>query len=295
MAAGSRASGAARRPTTTTTLLPTTSRTLSCTTRATPSTAARASSPSTSDADYLALKNVTVYRATDGEAVPLASTFRAGPTDRTLLFVLTHAADLAPWELVPLVLKALPKLREAGVQVVFVVSGTAANAAVLAERLAMPPSILFADPTAATHDALGFSKGFDPDGPVKLSPYARLLAMLAGIGSPGTIGRVVRGYVGDRDGDEIFGRGPFDILGKGYQRPMERATQRLFNMGAVLGGWKELAPPDPELLTRLGGAVALKGRATVLRHADAGILDYVDLKQACAAVGAAKALPPGEG
>ena len=79
----------------------------------------------------------------------------------------------------------------------------------------------------------------------------------------------------------------------GYQRPMERATQRLLSMGAVLSGWGELAPPDPELLTRLGGCVALKGRATVLKHVDAGILDYVDLKAACAAVGAAKALPEG--
>jgi hypothetical protein len=240
----------------------------------------------------LALKNVTVYRASDGQAVPLASTFRAGPSDRTLLFVLTHAADLAPWELVPLALKALPKLREAGVQVVFVVLGDAKNAAALADRLRIPPALLFADPTAATHDALGFSRGFDPDAPVKVSPYVRLLAMLAGIGSPGTIARVIRGYVGDREGDEIFGRGPFDILGKNYQRPMERATQRLFNMGSVLGGWRDLAPPDPELLTRLGGALALHGRATALRHADAGILDYVDLKAACAAVGAAKALPP---
>jgi hypothetical protein len=268
-------------------------------THATPSPSSSTTPPPSSstssadDADYLALKNVTVLRATDGEAVPLASTFRAGPSDRTLLFVLTHAADLAPWELVPRVVAALPKLREAGVQVIFVVLGTPANAAVLAERLAIPPSLLFADPTGATHDALRFSRGFDPAGPVKLNPYVRLLAMLAGIGSPGTIARVIRGYVGDREGEEIFGRGPFDVLGRGYQRPMERATQRLFNMGAVLGGWRDLAPPDPELLTRLGGAVALRGRGTALRHADAGILDYVDLKAACAAVGAARALPPG--
>jgi hypothetical protein len=249
-------------------------------------------SSSSSTADYVALKDVTVYRTPDGAPVPLASTFRAGPGDKTLLFVLTHGADLAPYELVPLVIKALPRLTaDAGVQVVFVVLGSPANAAAFAQRLAIPPALLFSDPTAATHDALGFSKGFDPSTP-KLSPYLRLGAMLAGIGSPGTIGRVIKGYVGDAATDEIFTNSPFDVLGKGRgQRPMERATQRLFNMGTVLAGWGELAPPDPELLTRLGGAVVLKGRETVLRHADAGILDYVDFKEACAAVGVVKALP----
>jgi hypothetical protein len=176
-----------------------------------------AASPSTSaaaDADYLALTSVTVQRTTDGVAVPLLSTIRAGPADKTLLFVLTHAADLAPFELVPRILKALPSLTAAGVGVVFVVLGTPANAAAFAARLDLPPALLFADPTGATHAALGLSRGFDPAAP-KLSPYVRLAAMLAGIGSPGTIARVIRGYVGDRDGDQIFGPGPFDILGKG--------------------------------------------------------------------------------
>lgn len=254
------------------------------------STGTSSSSSTALDADYLALANVTVQRTDDGVPVPLLSTFRAGPADRALLFVLTHAADLAPFELVPLILKALPALTAAGVQVVFVVLGTPANAAAFAARLSVPTSLLFADPTGATHEALGFSKGFDPEA-VKLNPYLRLAAMLAGIGSPGTISRVIKGYVGDKQGEPIFGPGPFDVLGKGYQRPMERATQRLFSMGSVLSGWGELAPPDAELLTRLGGCVALKGRSTALRHSDAGILDYVDLKEACAAVGAVKALP----
>jgi hypothetical protein len=248
-------------------------------------------STSSSDADYLALTNVTVRRTSDGVAVPLLSTFRAGPADRTLLFILTHAADLAPFELVPRVLKALPALTAAGVQVSFIVLGSPANATAFAARLGVPPALLFADETGATHAALGFSRGFDPAVP-KLNPYVRLGAMLAGIGSPGTIGRVIKGYVGDRQGEPIFGPGsPFDILGSGYTRPMERATQRLMSMAAVLSGWGELAPADAELLTRLGGCLALKGRGTVLKHVDAGILDYVDLKAACGAVGAVKALP----
>lgn len=41
------------------------------------------------------------------------------------------------------------------------------------------------DPSGELYTALGFSPGFAPD--VQISAYAKLLPMLAGIGSPGTI------------------------------------------------------------------------------------------------------------
>jgi hypothetical protein len=41
------------------------------------------------------------------------------------------------------------------------------------------------DPDGACYKALGFSPGFMPD--LSISPYAKLLPMLAGIGSPGTL------------------------------------------------------------------------------------------------------------
>ncbi len=97
--------------------------------------------------------------------------------------------------------------------------------------------------------ALGWSPGFLPD--VQVSPYLKLLPMLAGIGSPGTVqarppapfscsGRtghgdlgwahlrgcplcshprpqeVLRGYVGDQSAKPVFDSPtPFDILGTG--------------------------------------------------------------------------------
>ena len=48
-----------------------------------------------------------------------------------------------------------------------------------------------ADPTGACYKALGFSPGFE----APLNPYVRLLVMLAGIKSPGTI-QEVGGSVG---------------------------------------------------------------------------------------------------
>jgi hypothetical protein len=123
------------------------------------------------------------------------------------------------------------------------------------------------DPSGELYRALGFSPGFAPD--VKISAYAKLLPMLAGIGSPGTIQEVLRGYTGDRSAKPVFvatrggttdgmgsgvsgtvdgtvggggvaggaaegGGSLFDVLGKDYQRPFELATLRLFNMGLVL-------------------------------------------------------------
>ena len=59
--------------------------------------------------------------------------------------------------------------------------------------------------------------------------------MLAGLGSPGTMQEVARGYLGDRSAPPVFEKaGPFDILGKDYQRPMELATLRLNSMVTVL-------------------------------------------------------------
>ena len=53
---------------------------------------------------------------------------------------------------------------------------------------------------------------------MQISPYAKLLPMLMGIGSPGTLQEVVRGYVGDKESKPVFDSPtPFDILGAGFQ------------------------------------------------------------------------------
>ena len=48
--------------------------------------------------------------------------------------------------------------------------------------------MLFADPEGVCYKALGFHPGFASG--ASLSPYLKLLVMLAGIGSPGTIQEV---------------------------------------------------------------------------------------------------------
>ena len=51
-----------------------------------------------------------------------------------------------------------------------------------------PACVLFADPEGVCYKVLGFHPGFASD--ASMSPYLKLLVMLAGVGSPGTIQEV---------------------------------------------------------------------------------------------------------
>ena len=79
----------------------------------------------------------------------------------------------------------LPKIEKAGVNLVYVVIGTPENAREFAKLTGFPIAKLYCDPEAETYKLFGFSRGFLPDVPI--NPYLKLLPMLAGIGSPGTI------------------------------------------------------------------------------------------------------------
>jgi hypothetical protein len=72
-------------------------------------------------------------------------------------------------------------------QVVTVGLGSAENARFFSQTLDYPLQGLYADPTGAAYKAIGF---YAPQGDV--NPYVKLLAMLTGIGSPGTVQEVSR-------------------------------------------------------------------------------------------------------
>ncbi|KIZ01932.1 hypothetical protein MNEG_6027 [Monoraphidium neglectum] len=200
--------------------------------------------------------------------------------NRVVVPFLTHFGDLTSWEFAQkLQKKALGPLQEAGVKVISVGLGSPESARTFAAALDYPLEGLYADPTGACCKALGFSPGF-ADSVEGVDPYLKLLPMLMGIGSPGTVQEVLRGYVGDREAPPVFdgtlGRA-FDILGKGYQRPLELATLRLQNMVGVLSKWGDLAPSEKRLLTQQGGCIVFDGCDVVYRHADPGILKYADV------------------
>lgn len=228
--------------------------------------------------DYEALQGARVLRADTGESVELLSLWQAQPGKRVVLPFLTHFGDLSSWEYAQKLVKQLPAFAAAGVDVYTVGLGSLSNAREFAKLLQFPLDQLYADPEGGCYSRLGFSPGFQPGGQV--DPYLKLLPMLMGIGSPGTVQEVARGYIGDRSSKPVFdGSTPFDILGTGYQRPFELATLRLFNMVNILPRWGQLCPPDRELLVQQGGTLVLDGTDVIYRHDDSGILKYTDLDQ----------------
>ncbi|GIL61004.1 hypothetical protein Vafri_15429 [Volvox africanus] len=227
-------------------------------------------------AEYEALRGKVAYKASSGDPVDLLSLWEPYPTSKAVIPFLTHFADLTSWEFAQKLVKLIPILEGSGVRVFAVGLGSVSNAQEFARTLNFPLDRLYALPEPSLYRDLGFSAGFAPE--LDVSPYLKLLPMLAGVGSPGTLQEVIRGYLGDQTAKPVFDSPtPFDVLGPGYQRPFELATLRLFNMMGILPKWSELCPPDPRLLTQQGGCLVFSGEQVLLKHVDSGILRYADV------------------
>lgn len=254
-------------------------------------------------AELLALEGASVLPCSEttgngqSSAVPLDRLWSQAAGERHVLVFLSHFGDLTSWEYAQKLRDNMNALEaRGGVSVVGL--GTPANGRKFAELLDFPLMHLYACSDLAVYKALGFAQGFLPDAAV--SPYLKLLGMLAGAGSPGTIQEVVRGYVGDRDARQIFESSPFDVLGTGYQRPFELATLRLSNMvglgalapeGAAASGclpnWAELVS-DEALICQQGGTLAFEGARLLHAQRDSGILKYADVELLLEALGGAE-------
>jgi hypothetical protein len=155
-----------------------------------------------------------------------------------------------------------------------------------------PADWLFIDPHAELHRQLGLYQGLSLELPgfsAAQKAWLNLLLMCAGIGSPGTLAEVFRGYVGDRQAPQLIQddesvrakplpalRGSFFQLagGRGFQRPFELATLRLRNMGEVLSNWQTYVP-DAAYLTQRGGTFLFDAqRALIYEHRDRNILGF---------------------
>jgi hypothetical protein len=155
-----------------------------------------------------------------------------------------------------------------------------------------PPECLFIDPTATIHRELNLYSGLSLKFPflsAEKAAYLNLILMCAGIGSPGTLAEVWRGYKGDLQSpqliadDEIIRDTPLPSIkgsffklvgGSGFQRPFELATLRLKNMTEVLSNW-QIYVPNSAYLTQRGGTFLFDNRGTLLyEYRDRSILGF---------------------
>jgi hypothetical protein len=155
-----------------------------------------------------------------------------------------------------------------------------------------PADQLWIDPHAQLHRQLGLYAGLSRTWAgltSQQSVWLNLLLMCAGIGSPGTLKEVFRGYTGDRQAPQLIGDqevvklSPFPTVtgsvfalagGKNFQRPFELATLRLRNMIEVLGHWSTYVS-DARYITQRGGTFLFdQHQQLIFEHRDPGILGF---------------------
>ncbi len=160
------------------------------------------------------------------------------------------------------------------------------------EYTGFPLDSLYVDPTAEIHRQLGLYQGLTVKFPflsAQNSAFLNLMLMCAGIGSPGTLSEVFRGYKGDRNApqlipnDEVVKDTPLPDLkgsffklagGENFQRPFELATLRLRNMTEVLSNWNTYVP-DASYLTQRGGTFLFSAEGELLyEHRDRNVLGF---------------------
>jgi hypothetical protein len=200
----------------------------------------------------------------------LAGVPSMAPGRRRLVVLMGQLGDFDSLEYAQALAVALPRLEAAGMGLLTIALGNEVGAARFCAYTGLPRDCLQVEASAALHQQLGLYSGLQ----TPLGPWPALLLMCAGIGSPGTLAEVLRGYSGDRQAPPRLAMPLFDLVGHGYQRPFELATVRLQNMVEVLGRWRTYVPTDA-YLTQRGGTFLLEADDGLLyAHRDAGILGF---------------------
>ena len=229
-------------------------------------------------------------RVSDGAVVPILE--ERDSASRQLILLWSQLGDFDSLEYAWWLQREAQRLQQAGIVVRAVGIGDRASGEKFCAYTGFPADRLFVDPTAELHQQLGLYSGLSLKLPLlstAQNAWLNLLLMCAGIGSPGTLAEVLRGYRGDRQAPQLIGdeetvqAPPLPPLrgstfqragGKGFQRPFELATLRLRNMGEVLSHWKTYVP-DSAYLTQRGATFLLDAEGELLyEHRDRAILGF---------------------
>jgi hypothetical protein len=239
---------------------------------------------------YLLFQQTQRLRVSDGQQVTILDEW--GSADRVLVLILPQLGDFDSLEYAWWLERHSTRLQAENLAVRAVGIGDRSAGEQFCAYTGFPPERLFVDPKADLHHQLGLYTGLSFKLP-GLAPgqnaWLNLMLMCAGIGSPGTLAEVFRGYRGDRTAPQLIEdeemvkatplpafKGSFFKLagGTGFQRPFELATLRLRNMTEVLSHWKTYVP-NATYLTQRGGTFLFDRAGNLLyEHRDRGILGF---------------------
>ncbi len=193
---------------------------------------------------------------------------------RRLVIVMGQLGDFDSMEYAQALVPRLSELEQAGISLQAIAIGDQTGADRFCGFTGFPRQALEVNSSSTLHEALGLYAGLKLPG----GPWPGFLLMCAGIGSPGTLQEVLRGYTGDRRAAAIFGDDdmvkawplpafPASMFaragGCGFQRPFELATKRLSNMGEVLSNWRTYVPVDDHIAQR-GGTFLIDADGSLL-------------------------------
>ena len=117
-----------------------------------------------------------------------------------------------------------------------------------------------------------------------LVPIINLILMCMGLGSPGTIAEVLRGYIGDNRSENLFTHSDDSpnliynlfsfISNSDTLRPFELATLRLMNMVEVIKNWNTYMN-EGEFLTQRSATFLVDSNYNILySYYSKALLDY---------------------
>jgi hypothetical protein len=215
-------------------------------------------------------------------------------SSKTLVLLWSQLGDFDNLEYAWWLKRESVKLEAQGITIKAVGIGDRNSGLKFCEYTGFPSSCLYIDPTAALHRQLGLYQGLKLKFPILAEKYAafiNLMLMCAGIGSPGTLSEVFRGYKGDRSAPQLIANEqvvrdtPLPAIqgsmfklagGENFQRPFELATLRLQNMTEVLSNWSTYVP-DATYLTQRGGTFLFNADGELLyEHRDRNILGFAE-------------------
>ncbi|MEL6440211.1 MAG: peroxiredoxin-like family protein [Cyanobacteria bacterium J06621_8] len=214
--------------------------------------------------------------------------------DKTLVLLWSQLGDFDNLEYAWWLKKKSELLEAKNIKVKAIGIGDRNSGIKFCEFTGFSPASLYVDPIAELHRQIDLYQGLTIKFPLlsaKYSAFLNLMLMCAGIGSPGTLSEVFRGYRGDRQAPQLIAdeeviadtplpaiKGEFFKLsgGKGFQRPFELATLRLRNMTEVLSNWSTYVP-DASYLTQRGGSFLFDAQGKLLyQHRDRNILGFAE-------------------